>query len=305
MSASAKAALLSQAAECSRKANEFFSKRDTAKTLAIFEANGLEQRIQAIFTEINKRKQKAGKLAQEFRRLYGESQDAYNDGDGELAKELSEQGREAQNDCEQINKETKELYQNISNLNVRKKELFASSNSWHKLAMEEIEKAKELRRRAAEIADIPPVVLRGMPSDFQQAITDTLKSLPANHTSSKLIDWISHSGKYIVGQSGNPVQANTHFNKVTGKATIVINRQTQNGFSNINDIKIATAHEIGHVVYRMILDDSQRDRWANEFNHMRGEEESFAVSYWYYHFKADEMSKESPKAKSFFDQLNL
>ena len=233
--------------------------------------------IQKILAEIDEKKKRADELALEFRRLYQESQEAYADGDGELAKELSEEGHEAQDECEALNEEVADLYREL----------------------------RDLKRQTARISVLPQTALQGMPVSFQKAVTDTLNTLPARHVSAKLIERVSYSDRYIVGSSGNPIQANTNFNKVTGKATIVINRQTPTGFKSLGNVEIATAHEVGHVVYREILTDRQKANWNSNFNHPKGPEESFAESYRYYYLNREKLAKDFPLAKIFFDQLNL
>jgi predicted nucleic acid-binding Zn-ribbon protein len=66
----------------------------------------------------------ADDLATTFRRLYAESVDAYESGDGELAAELAQEGHEAQDDCECLNIRCNELrsdkrllYQSLNRLN--------------------------------------------------------------------------------------------------------------------------------------------------------------------------------------------
>lgn len=236
--------------------------------------------IQEILAEIGEKKRRSNELAAEFRRLYRESQEAYSDGDGELAKELSEEGHEIQNECESLNQEVRDLYERLKDLN-------------------------EQNKSSARTNVLSVMALVGIPPNFQQAIRDTLKSLPTQHVSAKLIERISYSDQYVKGESGFPIQAQSHFNLVTGKATIVINRQSPSGFTVLSDINTAVIHEVGHVVYRKILNENQRNRWMTEFTHRHGYEESFAVSYWYYHSKCNELAKEFPTVKAFFDQFDL
>lgn len=237
-----------------------------------------EAEIQEILVEIEEKKKKANELALEFRRLYRESQEAYADGDGELAKELSEEGHDIQDECEALNAEVADLYEEL----------------------------KDLRRQAAEIGDLPQTVLQGMPVSFQKVVTDTLNALPSRHVSDKLIERVSYSDRYIRGSSGNPIQANSHFSQVGGKTVIVINRQTPQGFVSQDDMRIAIAHEVGHVVYRNFLNDDKRADWASSFTHTDDDsEDSFAQSYALYYVTKNSLAANYPQVKVFFDNLRL
>lgn len=212
-------------------------------------------------------------LAEKFRRLFRESQEAYSDGDGELAKELSEEGHEAQDECMALNN-----------------------------------KVRELRRQAAEFPERPQMALKGIPPDFQNAVFDTLDSLPAAHVSDKVIERISYSGEY----KENPVtkitrQANIDFPVMGGKPVIRINKQTREGqWTHISSVKFAVVHEVGHVVYRKFVTDEQKADWGIRFTHPdNNPEEDFANSYAWYYLKRNEMAKEYPTFKTFFEGLNL
>lgn len=247
--------------------------------------------IQAILVKIEEKKKKADELAAEFRRLYRESQEAYTDGDGELAKELSEEGHTAQDQCTAINAEVKELYQDLKKLNAK-------------------------RRRLSSQATLPPMALKGMPPEYQNVVLETLKSLPAHHVSSELIDRTSYLDKYILGSSGNPVQGNTHFSEINEKATIVLNRQTPAGFVSKDKLKIATAHEVGHVVYRNILTDDQRAEWHlvmdsiyapldNPDEDEKVNEDEFARAYSAYQLDDSDWQREFAEEYDFFEESDF
>ena len=68
---------------------------------------------------INQLQQKADIMAHKFRKLYRESQDAFIEGDGELAKSLSIEGREAQDECESFNDQTNRMRRELKNLQER------------------------------------------------------------------------------------------------------------------------------------------------------------------------------------------
>jgi len=238
--------------------------------------------IQEILSEIAAKKAKANESALEFRRLYRESQEAYADEDKELAKQLSEEGHETQDECEALNQEVKDLYEKLKGLNEQKKRLVRANV-------------------------LPTMALKGIPPSFQQAITDTLKSLPSRHVSGKVIERMSYSGEYKENPvTKEPQQANTDFSVMGGKPVIRINKQTREGFTEIEDLKIAMAHEVGHVVYRKFVTDEQKADWAASFTHTRNDsEDSFVQCYAFYYLYRDWLSKEHPRIKQFFDGLNL
>jgi hypothetical protein len=238
--------------------------------------------IQEILTEIAAKKAKANELALEFRRLYRESQKAWADEDKELAKQLSEEGHETQAKCEALNEEVKGLYRDLKELNAKRRGLFSQDN-------------------------LPSMALRGMPSTFQEAVIETLKLLPSHHISAKLIERVSYSDRYVVNpQTKIPKQAELVSWKIGGKPYIRINRQTREGFTEIEDLKIAVAHEIGHVVYRKFLTDGQRAEWEASFKHKKGDsEDSFAQCYALYYLRKEWLAEEHVMVKQFFDQLNL
>uniref|UniRef100_A0A7V3JAA3 DUF1771 domain-containing protein n=1 Tax=candidate division CPR3 bacterium TaxID=2268181 RepID=A0A7V3JAA3_UNCC3 len=298
--------LLAQAQESSKRAEEYFAKRDEARQEAKSKIEDIDGEIREMLAEIEEKKSKADDLAAEFKHLYQESQDAYAEGDGETAKMLSEEGHDVQDECEALNREVTGLYEKLKALNRKKKSLLEKADYWHNLAMTEIEKAKSLRQQANELILLPQIALKGIPQEFQNAIIDTLKSLPPHHISDKVIERISYSGEYKLGSSGNPIQAQLVSPKTGGRLYIKINKQTPEGkWVNINRIKYAVAHEVGHVVYREILTDRQKANWSSSFNHPKGPEESFAESYRYYYLNREELSKDFPLVKIFFDHLNL
>ena len=140
--------LLSQANACSELANNYFAKRDEARERVQPETERLDGRAQEIHAEIEEKKNQALCLGDEFRRLYEESHEAYEEGDRELAKRLGNEGHKVQNRCERLNEEIAHLYDELKRLNARKAELASEARSWHDLAIAEVEKAKELRKQA-------------------------------------------------------------------------------------------------------------------------------------------------------------
>lgn len=58
-------------------------------------------------SDIDDLKEKANSLAQEFKRLFRESQDAYSNGQGALAKSLALDGKAKQSKCEDLNRQVR------------------------------------------------------------------------------------------------------------------------------------------------------------------------------------------------------
>lgn len=228
--------------------------------------------------------ERADELAEKFRRLFRESQEAYGEGDGELAKELSVEGHEAQDECKELNQE-----------------------------------AKDLRQQATEVSDnLPLIALRGIPPIYQNAIFDALDSLPAEHISGELIDRISYSNKYIILDSnkGIPQQAKAMF-PINEKPYIVVNRQTPTSkFISIKDIRNAIAHEVGHVVYKEVLTRRQIRNWRDVLNEiyaplddreadLAANEEEFARVYSAYYLDDEKLTEYFSEEVSYVENLEV
>ena len=299
--------LLAEAQDCSKRAEEYFAERDKTKEKIKGRTDNINRELERLSNQINELRQKADNLAIKFRGLYQESQDAYADEDGETAKILSEEGHEVQAQCEALNDQANELRQRAKELQEERKRIFAEAESWHQKALAEIEKAKSLRHQANELVLLPQIVLRSIPLDFQNAIIDTLKSLPAHHVSAKIIERVSYSGNYEKNPlTGKPRQAYTDFSRLGYKPVIQINKQTPEGFTEIEDLKIAVAHEVGHIVYRYFIKDEQKADWATSFRHKKDDsEDSFAQCYALYYLRKEWLAEEHAMVKQFFDQLNL
>jgi len=67
--------------------------------------------------EISKLRNIASKLAEEFKKLYSDSKEAYDGNRRDLAKELSNRGKMKQKECEEINFKIKNMQQEINRNN--------------------------------------------------------------------------------------------------------------------------------------------------------------------------------------------
>jgi len=64
--------------------------------------------------DIEALKNSASKLAQEFKKLYSDAKEAYDENRRDLAKELSNRGKMRQKECEEINLKIKSMQQEIN-----------------------------------------------------------------------------------------------------------------------------------------------------------------------------------------------
>jgi len=139
-------------------------------------------------------------------------------------------------------------------------------------------------------------------------VEKTLKELPKKHTSDRLIERVSFSNEYVIGNSGNPIQAQAHFPLVAkAKATIEINRQKPEGMVDANALKTAITHEIGHVVYRFILTGEQKVVWQDTEDEIYevDDEEEFARSYSSYTHEDHQWEDNFPEEYYFFKELGF
>lgn len=184
---------------------------------------------------------------------------------------------------------------------------------------EKLKDLNEQKKKLLRVDVLPMMALKGMPPEFQKAVTDTLKFLPAHHISAELIDRISYSDKYVIldPAKGIPQQAKTVFSVTGEKPIIVINRQKLNGqFVSIGDIKNAVAHEVGHIVYRYILTDEQRETWFEVMNEVyapiedpeedeEANEGEFARAYSAYQLDDSDWQREFAEEYGFFEESDF
>lgn len=132
--------LYEKAQEESERAEELFGERDALKK----QANEVKVNYQSSIDEL---KAEADDLAEKFKLVFQEASEAYESGDGALAKKLSIEGKEAQSECEVLNERVKDL---IGKLQEELDELYAEADEKHEEAMICIQEAKQLRAEAKD-----------------------------------------------------------------------------------------------------------------------------------------------------------
>lgn len=196
--------------------------------------------------EIDKFTHQADEIAPDFRRLYRESQDAYESKARATAKSLSIQGHIIENRCRSLNNQANILRSRLRELRDRIDELYLKAKKAETKAEEYRLKAEDLR--ATVIKNFTKSVISN------EEIEEFLDEFPQ-----KIFKHISSVQYYykeplfgteiFLGQA--PIDPKT------GKTNIII-------FShdNKNKLKETLSHEIGHVVFRKVMNDAQRWEWG-------------------------------------------
>jgi len=305
--------IAAKAGECLQKANECFDRYEQIKSKNSPEIGRIVNEISRIISEIEGLRERAGSLAEQFRYLYSQASDAYLARDGAGAKALSLQGHEAQNACETINAQIALFLQEIKDLRARKSELINEIERWRKQGIEFVEAAKALRKRGKDYENIPMLFLQGMPEEYQITIVNLLRALPGDHVSRSRIAGVLYSPKVMINEkTGGQIEAQSRYVR-NRKPEIVIYNQGKKGFVNHHRLQIAVAHEIGHIIYRHLLNQEQRARWSdlrssivkregNSDTIAIKDEELFAEAYSYY-FYEPKFPKQMPELHKFIQDI--
>jgi len=220
--------------------------------------HALAQQLQPI---INSLQQQADQLAAEFRRLFKESQQAYQNEEGALAKQLSLKGQEIQKKCEELN----------SQVNSYRNALMISRNEIEKLCvlLNEINDQLQLLAKNSEPEFGRNTKVIGFNSS--QVISNAEVEEMLNQLPQGLFDLVSEI-KFVDEieiSNGNLITGNYHWNQKTGKAQIEI---YAHGFKDkkfkeeiLKKTKSTIIHEIGHLIFREILADTARYRWGTYY----------------------------------------
>jgi len=198
---------------------------------------------------INQLQGKADVLAHKFRKLYRESQDAFIEGDGELAKSLSIEGREAQDECESFNDQTNRMRRELKNLQERISR-----------------RAGELNENETRIAELK-VALQSMSSrprlsGFERSaiqplnLEQFLDKLP--QTAFREIEEVDFFFEQAQSIEMGDKLGDTKWNPETGKASIRV-------YPHESDYKgqehETVAHEVGHEVFFKLISNEEKAAW--------------------------------------------
>lgn len=140
--------LWTQAQVLSQRADELFAERNTLYQQAGQAKRSYQEKEAQRQLDIDRLKSEADALAAEFKRLYQASRDAYNAGEGGLAKGLSLQGRAIQAQCEAVNAQWHGLLHTLSPLKADIDALYQAAQERHQQAITCVNQAKELRAQA-------------------------------------------------------------------------------------------------------------------------------------------------------------
>jgi len=144
-------ALWAKAQVLSQRADELFAERNTLYQQADQEKRSYQEKDAQRQLEIDHLKSQADALAAEFKRLYQASGDAYNAGEGGLAKGFSLQGRAIQAQCEAVNAQWHGLLHTLSPLKADIDALYQAAQERHQQAITCVNQAKELRAQVHAI----------------------------------------------------------------------------------------------------------------------------------------------------------
>ncbi len=197
---------------------------------------------------INQLQQKADVMAHKFRRLYRESQDAYNDDDGESAKSLSIEGREAQDECESFNDQANRMRRELKNLQERISRMAGEFNE-NETRITELKAAlRDMRRprlSGFEHSAIPTLNL--------EQFLDKLPQMALRE-----IGGVDFSSERTQGIEMGDKLGDTKWNPETGKATIrVYLHEPRFGEKEHETV----AHEVGHEVFLKLLNPEEKIIW--------------------------------------------
>lgn len=191
-------------------------------------------------------------LAQEFRRLFRESQDAYSAGDGALAKELSLHGRTIQNQCETLNAQANDTRNRLKAVSDEVDSLYKQADYHKEEAFRCKREAGELRKTSVRNFETSKVIdnqfIEELLDGFPPKIFEYIKKVEYNEK----IYWQDEAGKLKVPSRGETIWEKDN------KAIIRIGMQPR---SETDEFEHVLAHEIGHVIYKHFMSDHQKAEW--------------------------------------------
>jgi seryl-tRNA synthetase len=217
----------------------------------------------------------ADEQATEFRRLYEESQEAYQNDEKGLAKELATQGHEAQDECEALNNQINALKQELKNQQNQVDSLYAElrdindtianfkneSRTMGDNEHKHVTRDESLKIRKTTVSGfdnskiISNLEVENLLDQLPQGLFELIQEV-------KFLDEIkTKDGRLIAG--------NYHWDKKAVQAKIEIYShgfQSRNNRSEIlTETKRTIIHEIGHLIFREFISDRARWLWGNYY----------------------------------------
>jgi chromosome segregation ATPase len=223
-------------------------------------ADKLQARHRELFpkyqTRIEQLQQQADVLARRFRKLYREAAEAYSDADGVLAKQLSIDGRAAQQQCQTLNHEANRLRQELKNTldeAERSRQKASGLQSEITTCRDRLRFARATLVQGFEDSEVlDNIVIEKLLDAFPQSI---LSKVARVEHAAEIFEETASKGTRI------PAIAETEWRN-DGTAIIRIARVRGSSLErSIGKHSDVIAHELGHVVYEGFVDDHLKAEW--------------------------------------------
>jgi len=228
------------------------------------EAYRLKAELERLRPEVDALQRRANYFAVEFKEKHDEALAAYEDGDGELAKEYSMEGRELQELCEAANEQTSEARSALrevqdamrQHFNVAKQlegelnELRRRLNGAQRQHEQE-RRNSETRRRIAQAVTL---------SGFSQADTSSIRGCLSMFPTAILqrLDRIVFTAQGAQGQHGRPITGRTRLFPGRKYFVEMFDHDPRLG----ERITETIAHELGHIAFPL-LSIERRKEWMD------------------------------------------
>jgi hypothetical protein len=240
---------LARAASVREKARQERARGQTLKTQFDQLKVQLDEQTQHLKTE-------ADSAAQKFRRLYSEASDAYNSDQKALAKSLSIEGKRAQAECESLNSQASALRGRLDSLKTE----YESSFEAGKIGMREAKEAEI----SAKNARTTVIDLGRSDGGDEEAVENFLDRLPQSVLQNvrqiaydENLAWVSPDGQTKVASRGM-----TEWLPGGDIHIRIGNQPRKRGLSPQDLINATIAHELGHVCYDKLSDESKAEWFA-------------------------------------------
>lgn len=206
--------------------------------------------------QIDEMQARADELALQFKEKYAASNEAYEDGDGELAKELSLEGHELQEECEELNRQVNELRPRLSHLSGVVQRKFNEAAALQRDIDVLLRKLKEVQRAERErFAKLAPAK-RILFANFLKRDIEEMRSFIASFPTLILgeVERITYETEGSRGKRGAPISGRTG-KWPGGKYFIQLFRHDAQLGDNI--LK-TVAHELGHIGFDKLTPEQKR-----------------------------------------------
>ncbi|MCL5114159.1 MAG: putative nuclear RNA export factor SDE5 [Patescibacteria group bacterium] len=236
-----KAHFIREAEAARRKAREAKAEAKTARRQYEETAAGLQPRIDELSRE-------ADELAAKFKRLYEESQEHYDAREGGAAKELAEEGHEAEDRCRRLNAEANALRRELKGLYDRYENLNREAARFE----EDAETAEE---QGWLVRETDVTGFGGSVAKSNFAVEEFLDTFPQG---------LFHKIERIEYRAAHEEYENEGAEGVTSRPNEFSRKRKIRIFPHDDEahFKKTISHEIGHVAFYEFLTWEEKDRWA-------------------------------------------